>query len=99
MKSLWFGPSAGTIDTSLWDGVGRLLDRAASAEDLRSHRLELLALSYWRSTGRPLLSDFAVETRLAIMSSLACPFLLKRIRKSCDGPILILKGPETAACY
>ena len=33
------------------------------------------------------------------MKSLAVPLLLRHVRNSCDGPIVLLKGPETAACY
>lgn len=33
------------------------------------------------------------------MTSLAAPLLLQLVRDACDGPIVLLKGPETAACY
>jgi len=91
--------TADGIDRRLWEAVGRLLDRAASLDDLRSHRLELLALGRWRELGRPIPSDLAAEARTAAMTWLAAPFLLQRVRELCNGPIVLLKGPETAAYY
>ena len=87
------------FDQRLWEGVARLLDRAISVEDLQWHRLELLALSCWRGLGHPIPSQLAAMARQAAMKSLAVPLLLRHVRNSCDGPIVLLKGPETAACY
>ncbi len=93
------GPMRAGLDIRLWEGVARLLDRSISVEDLQSHRLELLALSCWRASGHPIPSQLAAMAREAAMKSLAVPLLLRRLRDSCDGPIVLLKGPETAACY
>jgi hypothetical protein len=92
-------PLRAGFDIRLWEGVSRLLDRSISVEDLRWHQLELLALSCWRWSGHPIPSQWAAMAREAAMKSLAIPPLLQRLRDSCEGPIVLLKGPETAACY
>ena len=91
--------SSPSADTRLWEGVGRLVDRAVSLGDLRSHRLELLALARWWETGRPVPTALVEAARMPTVAALAAPALLQRVRDSCDGPIVLLKGPEAAACY
>lgn len=87
------------LDPDLWRGVDRVLDRARTAGDVRSHGLELLALRRFRATGRDVPADFALAERRAITALLAVPVLLQRIRDVVDGPLLVLKGPEVAARY
>ena len=83
----------------LWAGVDRLIDRAPSAEDLRVHRLQLLAACRFRRVGREVPTAFVADERLAARRALAVPRLLAQIRAACDGPILLIKGPEMAARY
>jgi hypothetical protein len=90
---------AESLDARLWEGVGRLLDRAVPLGDLRSHRIELLALARWWELGRPVPSELVAEARMPTIAALSAPALLQRVRESCDGPIVLLKGPEAAACY
>lgn len=86
-------------DQRLWEGVGELVDRARSHSDLRAHRLEALAAWCWRGQGRPVPTDFAEQARSASLASLLAPLLLANVRAACDGPIVVLKGPEVAAHY
>jgi Uncharacterised nucleotidyltransferase len=88
-----------SLDARLWEGVSRLLDRAVPLGDLRSHRIELLALARWWEVGRPVPSELVAEARMPTIAALSAPALLQRVRESCDGPIVLLKGPEAAACY
>src|SRR5262245_23510204 len=96
-----FGDQASwpSADTCLWESVGRLVERAVSLADLQSHRLELLALTRWWELGRPIPPALVEAARVPTVAALAAPALLQRVRDSCDGPIVLLKGPETAACY
>jgi hypothetical protein len=83
----------------LWEAVDALIDRAPSEDDLRSHRLEVLAARRFRTLGRPIPADFAAEERFAAVALLTTPLLLERVRAAYDGPAMVLKGPEVAARY
>lgn len=83
----------------LWTGVDQLIDRAPSAEDLRVHRLQLLAARRFREVGREVPRAFVADERIAARRTLAVRRLLERIRAACDGPIMLIKGPEIAARY
>ena len=84
---------------AIWEGVDRLIDRAPTLADLRNHRIELLAARRWRAQGRAVPEDIAELERRSALNRLVVPRLLERVREAYDGPILIHKGPETAAHY
>jgi hypothetical protein len=86
-------------DGGLWEAVDRLVDRAPSLADLRSHRLELFAARRWRERGLPVPPDLAEQERRAAVSVLAAPLLLERVQAAYGGEIVPLKGPEVAARY
>jgi hypothetical protein len=86
-------------DASLWQAVDALLGRAPSDEDVQSHRLEVLAARRLRALGKPIAEDFLRAERLAAVGQLTAPLLLERVRDAYDGPLLVLKGPETAGLY
>ncbi len=94
-----FGGAAASGDERLWEEVLRVVGEAALLDDLRSHRLELLALTCWERLGREIPKRLVAEARAVAMTSLSAPLLLRRVRESCDGPIVLLKGPETSAAY
>jgi Uncharacterised nucleotidyltransferase len=83
----------------LWGAVDRLIDRAPRLSDLRSHRLELLALRRWRILGLPVPEELLDEERRSALHTLTAPLVLERVRAALDGPMLLLKGPEVAARY
>jgi hypothetical protein len=85
--------------TALWDGVDALIDRAPAIADLRTHRLHLLAARRWRLLGLPVPADLAQEELEAAFVALAAPAVLREVRSACDGPVIVMKGPEIAACY
>jgi hypothetical protein len=85
--------------SDLWRGIDRLIDRAQSLEAIRAHGLGAIALARWRDLGHPIPPVLLEEAQAATLNALATPLLLKRIRSACDGPIIVLKGPEAAACY
>ncbi len=86
-------------DPRLWQGVRRLVLRAPDLAGLRAHRLELLAASYWSEAGRPVPSDLVEASRDEARTALVVPLLLEHVRAACDGPIVLIKGPEVAARY
>ncbi len=52
---------------AIWEGVDRLVDRAPTFADLRSHRIELLAARRWRALGRAVPDELvALERRWAL---------------------------------
>ena len=83
----------------LWEAVDNLIDRAPSEDDLRSHRLEVLAARRFRTLGRSVPDDFVEEERRAAIAALMTPRVLERVREAYDGPALVFKGPEVAARY
>jgi hypothetical protein len=85
--------------SNIWSAVDQLVDRADSLDELRGHRLHLLAGRRWRALGREVPPDLRLEERRSTVTSLAVPVVLQRIRDAVDGPLLVLKGPEVAARY
>src|SRR4051812_20518114 len=84
---------------ALWAAVDRLVDRAPRVEDLRAHRLHLLAARRLAILGEPLPDGLAEDRRAQVTKSLIAPLLLAAVREACDGEIVVLKGPEIAARY
>jgi hypothetical protein len=79
--------------------VDDLVERTPSLDDLRHHRVELLAARRWRELGRELPPDLVAAERMAAATTMAAPALLERIRAASDGPLLLVKGPEVARLY
>lgn len=92
-------PARAESALEIWEAVDRLVDRAPSLADLRSHRLELFAARRWRSRGIPVPEDLVEQERRAAVVTLAAPVLLERVRAACDGEIVMLKGLDVAARY
>lgn len=84
---------------AIWDGVGRLIDRATSLENLRVHRLHLLAAARWRAAGLAVPTSLAREEATSAILTSAADRVLKAMRDSCDGPLLLLKGPAVSRLY
>ena len=83
----------------VWEAVGSLIDRAPSLDDLREHRLHLLAERRWLQAGKVVPAPLAAEKTLAVALFLPIPSLLSRIAAAWAGPTIILKGPELASRY
>jgi putative nucleotidyltransferase-like protein len=83
----------------IWDAAEELTRRAERPEDLRRHRLHLIAARARRRDGEPVPAWMQHEARFAAASALAVPVLLERIRAACDDDLLVMKGPEVGARY
>ena len=83
----------------LWDGVARVVDRMERLDDLREHRLQLVAAARLRERGRTVPSELADEARASTLAALAVPVLLTRMRAACSGPLVLFKGAEAALSY
>ena len=90
---------AATRVEDIWTAVDAIIDRAPSLEDLREHRLQLLAERRWSQTGKEIPPHLVAEKKLAAALVLPVPNLLARIGASWSGPMVILKGPELARRY
>jgi hypothetical protein len=90
---------ASVPESTVWTAAGALIDRAASLDDLRAHRLQLLAASLCVAQGRPVPAELRADRRYAATMALAAPTLLARARSAYDGPLMLIKGPEVAAGY
>jgi hypothetical protein len=84
---------------AIWNGVGRLIDGAPSLANLRLHRLHLLAAARWRAAGLAVPPDLAREEAAFAIRRSAADTVLKAMRDSCDGPLLLLKGPAVSRLY
>jgi hypothetical protein len=82
----------------MWDQVDLLLARAPHEAALRLHRVELLEARRRRANGLDL-GTLAGDEATALVRDLAAIPLLARVRESCDGPLVLLKGPEVALDY
>jgi len=71
----------------------------ASTADVEAHRLELVAASERRRRGLEVPAALRTAERLAAVTALAAPEVLRTVRESYDGRIMLLKGPEIAAHY
>jgi hypothetical protein len=83
-----------------WAAVLRIvMARLHDAPALIEHGLGSLAGDVLEESGGSVPLGLLARQRLARIADLTAPFLLSRIRDACDGPILVLKGPEVAARY
>src|SRR4051812_21537209 len=91
--------SATVSDAELASRLAVMTDRAPGLPDLFAHRLGAVAAAHWRRCGRELPAPLLEEERFATIVELAAPLLLSRILDACEGPVMVLKGPEIAARY
>ncbi len=83
-----------------WDGVRALVVSGLDEPHrLSAHGLGLLGAAELERRGEPVPEFLQRQARLANVRALTTPVLLRRVREACDGPILVLKGPEVAARY
>jgi hypothetical protein len=82
----------------LWGAVDRLL-QGAEADGILVHRLGALAARRLRRLGRPVPPELNAADRAAATSAMLARPLLERIRSLCDGPLVLIKGPEVARLY
>jgi hypothetical protein len=87
------------MDPGLWKAVDDVVGRAPGPREIALHRLEALAARRLRTAGEPVPDELAGAERTGALLSLAAPAVLARVRAGCDGPLLVVKGPETAAFY
>jgi Uncharacterised nucleotidyltransferase len=76
-----------------------LADRAGSIDDLRLHKLQLVAAHGWRERGGLVPRPLVDEERYARMLALLAPIVLRRVREAVQGRIVLIKGPEAAERY
>jgi hypothetical protein len=90
---------SGAQDRDLWVCVDELVDRIRNLDDLRAHRLHLIAASRSRRLGEPVPEDLIDEERRAAVLTLIAPDVLQRARTAYDGTMVLIKGPDVAARY
>ena len=91
-------PAANRQTVELWDAVGRVLD-GSTAAGASMHGLGPLLARRLRHRGRPVPETLEAESRTSSLAMLVCRPLLQRVRESCDGPLVLMKGPEIAQLY
>jgi hypothetical protein len=82
----------------LWAAVDRLVD-GATVSGLLAHKLGALGANRLRRLGLTVPTVLQYEERAASVNMLTAVPLIKRIRASCDGTLVLLKGPEVARLY
>jgi len=88
-----------TNGNGVWERVEEIVCATRNVEALRHHGVELVAARVWRERGYAVPDELLVDERVATLRALAIPLLLKRIRDSYDGTLILMKGPEAAARY
>lgn len=86
-------------NTELWSRVDELVSPTRKLNDLRAHHLQLLAANRWRRLGVPIPYELLLEERGFAARRLAVDMMLRKVREAAPGPMLVFKGPETAAHY
>lgn len=81
-----------------WEALGRLL-ADADVTGIRSHKLGAVAARLLRREGRPVPPPLAADERGAAVAVVMARSLLETIRSLCDGPLVLVKGPEVARLY
>jgi putative nucleotidyltransferase-like protein len=87
-----------TTGPELWRSLDPLLDHA-DVDGIRAHKLGPLAARRLRGLGRAVPPLLAHDARAAAAAMLAVRPLLERVRASCEGPLVLFKGPEVARLY
>ena len=82
-----------------WRRIEEIVNGGASADELRIHRLHLIAARVWAAQGRTIPAALQVEQRLAAARAMAAPALLEKMRAAYSGPLMLHKGPELAARF
>jgi len=82
----------------LWEALDGLL-RAAPEEGVVAHRLAPLAAVMFTRSGRPIPAAWLAELREAAIPMIAAVPVLRAVRANCDGPVVLMKGPEVALRY
>jgi Uncharacterised nucleotidyltransferase len=93
------GEATRDVHGSLWRAVDDVVDRAPTADDLRAHRLHLLAAQRLRVLGQTVPNEFVAAERLAAAVTLAAEIALERAREAYDGTLVLMKGLEVAQRY
>jgi hypothetical protein len=89
----------GSPSRDLWAAVDRLVDVTDDVDALRANRLHLLAARRWRELGKEVPAELVDAERVSVLSTLVIPELLTRVRATCEGELVVHKGPEVAARY
>ena len=66
---------------------------------IRVHKLGALAGRFRRLQGEPVPPPLAGDERGAAVAAVIAKPMLQRIRSVCDGPLVLVKGPEVARLY
>jgi hypothetical protein len=82
-----------------WSAVTGLVRSRLDDNRLVAHGLGGVAADLCDGRGWPVPAGHRSQQRLARVGSVTAPILVDRIRVACEGPILIMKGPEAAARY
>lgn len=82
----------------VWAATDRLIE-SASLAGILAHKLGPLAANRLRRLGEPLPKPLLDEERAASFAMFAAIPLLHRIRDGCEGPLMLLKGPEIGGLY
>ena len=85
---------------ALWRAAERLVELGLDDVDGISYQgLGALAADLLERRGSPIPHRLLHHQRMARVAAMTAPALLTRVRAACDGPIVLLKGPEVAERY
>jgi Uncharacterised nucleotidyltransferase len=103
MEARWHHGCVGVMaerrPSGAWAAAEELVDRARGPSDLRSHKIAPLAARRRRALGAEVGDELGAAELAAGIAALTAPVLLAEVRAACEGPIVVIKGPEAAALY
>lgn len=83
----------------IWQALDRIITTDIHQHNLHIHGLGPLIAWRLRLNGQPVPEHLVAASRSAAYGTVTAAPLLQSIRDAISGPILVLKGPEIAACY
>jgi hypothetical protein len=92
------GADTTLVTPPLWPAVGRLLEMAPE-EGVVAHRLAPLAAVMCTRSERAIPAAWLAKQREAAIQMIAAVPVLRAVRASCEGPVVLMKGPEVALRY
>jgi Uncharacterised nucleotidyltransferase len=89
----------GGTDHPIWPALDRVLADPRSENGLYQHGIGPIAAWRLRVRGEPVSDRLESLASGAAYAAVTAEPLLRSVRDAVDGPIIVLKGPETAALY
>src|SRR3954451_22833686 len=86
-------------ESGIWPRLLGIIDQNPGTVGLRHHGLAPLAVAHWTGQGRTVPPELHSDRAAQAAAGMEAGELLRALRSSTSGPILLIKGLEVAARY